>query len=202
MTSSKKQITCDEIEKEIFLLVDGDLSKNRINAIKHHLETCASCKNALEEFRRVNTAYNDLPKEDLDDSIFQEMIRKVTNDPSAQAADRKRYFQKGKSMVEMFGFYRLTFGGAAIAAALILIIISFINEPDIEKRVPNELLDWSGKKITNKIEKIENQIITLKSDEWDIYIVRRNKKENWDATIKSIQNQINKLKKSTNNKEL
>jgi cytoplasmic iron level regulating protein YaaA (DUF328/UPF0246 family) len=102
----------------------------------------------------------------------------------------------------MFGFYRLGFGGAAIVAAMILIVISFLKNTSIENKLSSELLDWNGEKITSKLEQIENQIISLRSDEWDIYVVRKNEKANWDATLKSIRKQINDMKKSTKNNEL
>ncbi|MDH3269015.1 MAG: hypothetical protein OEM46_09210, partial [Ignavibacteria bacterium] len=99
-------------------------------------------------------------------------------------------------------FYRLAIGGAAVVAAIILIIFSVIREPSSEKNLPIDILDWHGDKIISGIKQIEDQILSLKSDEWDIYIVRKNRKENWDATLKSIRSQINKMKKSTNKNEL
>ena len=32
-------------------------------------------------------------------------------------------------------------------------------------------------------------------DEWDIYIVRKNNKEDWDNALRTIQNQIRKMKR-------
>ncbi|MEJ2495153.1 MAG: hypothetical protein P8Y79_12580 [Ignavibacteriaceae bacterium] len=42
---------------------------------------------------------------------------------------------------------------------------------------------------------IEDQIISLKTDDWDIYLVKKNRKEKWDNEVRSIQKQIRKMRK-------
>lgn len=195
---NKKKTICEEFEKEIFLFQEGSLPEERIELIEHHLGICRSCQAVFKDVRDVITAYESLAKEDVDENRFNYMIRKSMRSEILSG----KYVQKRKSLVEMFGFYKLSLGGAAVVAAMILIIISFLREPSIENKIPYELLDWNGDKIESKIEQIENQIISLKSDEWDIYIVRKNEKESWNATLKNIRNQIDELKKTTNNKEL
>jgi hypothetical protein len=197
-----KQNLCEEFKAEVFLFVNDELSKKRKELFEHHLEICDSCTSALEEVRLTTAAYDALPLDDVAESVFINMLNNTLESSPDSVPVRSNFSTKGISLVEMFGFYRLTFGGAAVAAAIILIIISFLRVPDIEKRLPVEMLDWNGDKITSRIERIEDQILSLKSDEWDIYIVRKNKKENWDATLKSIQGQINEMKKSTKNNEL
>jgi len=196
------KIQCEEFEREVFLFVDDVLSNKRVKLIEHHLEDCDICKSVLEDVKVTTAAYDALPLNDVDESSFSRMINNTTKCLSMPEIDKKNLSPKGRSLVEMFGFYRLTFGGAAVAAAIILIIISFLREPGLEKGLPIDILDWHGDNITSRIERIENRILSLQSDEWDIYIVRKNKKENWDATLKSIHNQINKMKKSTNKNEL
>lgn len=200
--NSDKKIICEEFEREVFLFWGGELSNERMKLLKHHLEGCNSCKSVLEGFISVTTTYDGLPPEDVDESVFIKIMNKATKSASVPEIGQKKYFQNRRSLVEMFGFYRLTFGGAAVAAAIILIIISFLRVPDIEKRLPTVVLDWHDDLTSGKIEQIENQILSLKSDEWDIYIVRKNKKENWDATLRNIRKQINDMKKSTKNNEL
>lgn len=195
---NKKKIICEEFEKEVFLFQEGSLPKERIELIEYHLGICQYCQTVFKDLTDVIDTYESLPKDDVDESRFNYMISKSLSPDTLPG----RYVQKRKSLVEMFGFYKLSFGGAAVVAAIILIIISFFSEPGIENKIPYELLDWNGDKIENKIEQIEKQIISLKSDEWDIYIVRKNEKESWNATLKNIRNQIDKLKKNTNNKEL
>lgn len=196
------KIQCEEFEREVFLFVDRALSDKRVKLIENHLEGCDLCKSVLEDVKNTSNAYDALPLDDIEESLYISMINNVTEGSSLQETDKKTLFPRGKSLVEMFGFYRLTFGGAAVAAAIFFIIISFLSEPRIEKSLPIDILDWHGDKITNSLEHIEDRILTLKSDEWDILIVRKNKKENWDATLRGIREKINKIKKSTNNKEL
>jgi hypothetical protein len=196
------KIQCEEFEREVFLFVDGALSDKRVKLIENHLEGCDLCKSVLEDVKNASNAYDALPLDDIEESLYISMINNVIEGSSLPETDKKTLSPRGKSLVEMFGFYRLTFGGAAVAAAILLIIISFLREPRIEKSLPIDILDWHGDKITNSLEHIEDRILSLKSDEWDILIVRKNKKENWDATLRGIREKINKIKKSTNNKEL
>ena len=196
------RIKCEEFEREVFLFVDGAISNKRIKLIENHLEGCNFCKSVLEEVKNSTNAYDALPLDDIEESLFISMINNVTKGSSLPATGKRTTSPKGKSLVEMFGFNRLTFGGAAVAAAILLIIISFLREPRIEKSLPIDILDWHGDKITNSLEHIEERILSLKSDEWDILIVRKNKKENWDVTLRGIREKINKIKKSTYKNEL
>lgn len=193
-----KLLNCEDFKSEMFLFASGELPEKRIAVFRSHLQTCDSCKHTFDEIKLVTSAYNSLSAEDVDDYKFDEMIQKAISLEIRQ----KEYLPKRKSLIEIFGFYRLSFGGAVIVAAIILFIISSINEPNFEKNLPVNLLDWNGKEISDKIERIGDQIISMKSDEWDIYIVRKNKKENWNTTLKNIRNQINEMKKSTSKKEL
>jgi hypothetical protein len=197
MKNEKKTI-CEEFEKEVFLFQEGSLSKERTELLEHHLGICRSCQAVYKDLTDVIGAYESLGKEDVGENRFNYMIRKSTD---LEILPWK-FAQKRKSLVEMFGFYRLSFGGAAVVAAMILIIISFLREPSIDNKIPYELLDWNGDKIESKIEQIENQIISLKSNEWDIYFVRKNEKKSWNATLKNIRKQIDELKKTTNKNEL
>jgi hypothetical protein len=200
--NSNKKIICEKFEREVFLFMGGELSNERMKLLKHHLEECNVCKSVLEGVKSVTTPYDALPPEDVDESVFIKIMNKATKITPVPKNGQKKYFPNRRSLIEMFGFYRLGFGGAAIVAAMILIVISFLKNTSIENKLSSELLDWNGEKITSKLEQIENQIISLRSDEWDIYVVRKNEKANWDATLKSIRKQINDMKKSTKNNEL
>jgi hypothetical protein len=197
MKKNKKSV-CEEFEKEVFLFQDGSLPRARMELIEHHLGICKSCQSIYEDFKDLIAAYENFPEEDVGENNFNDMISIATNSEIRKG----KYIQKRKSLIEVFGFYRLSFGGAAVVTAIILIIISFVKEPNIRKGLPADILDWHGEKITNRIELIEDRILSLKSDKWDIYMVRKKKMRNWDATLKNIRNQIDKMKKATNNREL
>ena len=38
-------------------------------------------------------------------------------------------------------------------------------------------------------------IISLKTDDWDVYIVKKNNTEEWNAALRAIQKQIIKMRK-------
>jgi hypothetical protein len=98
----------------------------------------------------------------------------------------------------MFGFYRLAFGGSILAAAMIFIFITFFSDPkipEVETQISKELLRWNTPDLNQRLDNVENQILSLQTNDWDIYIVRKNKKEEWNSALRAIQNQIRKMNK-------
>jgi len=197
-----KQKICKEFETEAFLFLDNDLPDGKIKIFKEHLAECVRCKTYLEEINIVSNGYGSIPLNDVEESAFNSMINTAAGSSLISFSKKRENISRGKSLVEVFGFYRLTFGSAIVAAAIIVLIISFFNNPVIEKTIPQQLMDWDGEHITKRIENVENRILSLKTEEWDIYIVRKNEKENWNSAVNSIRQQIIKMKKNADKKEL
>lgn len=83
-------------------------------------------------------------------------------------------------------------------AAMILIFITIFNDTklsEIEKQISEKMLSWDFPTINEKVEGVENQIISLKTDDWDVYVIKRNNREEWNSALKSIHEQIRKMKK-------
>lgn len=199
MDETNKKL-CKEFEHECWLYIEGSLSAERKQFWKKHISECNECKELTLESVNTIKHYDQLALDDLPDLTFAGIVNRAIEEETQVVI--KPFAGKGRSLTEAVGFYKLAFGGGVLLAAIILIIVTFIREPNIGKGLSSEILDWQGDNITKRIEQIEERILSLKSDEWDIYIVRKNKKQNWDATLKNIQNQINDMKKSTNNSEL
>ena len=74
----------------------------------------------------------------------------------------------------------------------------FINAPEIpeiKNVIPKQILEWNDNQMDDRLEKVGDQIYSLKTDDWDIYFIRKNKKENWNKALSSIQKQIRKMQK-------
>lgn len=197
MDSANNKI-CEEFEPGLWLFLDGSMEEQLLHQWNTHISECSGCSSVLKEACYTIESYNNLRLDDIKNISFNRMIRK------AVAADRnltKNVFpsiQKNRSLGEIFGFYKLAFGGTLLAAALIFIFITFFNNPkipDINNRFSNEMLGWNTPDINERLINIGNQIISLKTNDWDIYIVRKNKKEEWNSALRTIQKQIRKMQK-------
>lgn len=191
--------TCKDFELEKWLFLDGSISEREKTLWEDHLSSCTKCKEELNSTKEILSVYNNLKKETVDDLVFNKIINVAASNPNQISQETFRPpLIKPRSLSEIFGFYKLAFGGVVLAAALILIFITFFNNPkipEIEKRVPKEFLAWDFPGFSNQLTSAENQILSLKTDEWDIYIVRKNNKEDWDNALRTIQNQIRKMKR-------
>lgn len=202
--SSNLQKNCNEFNAEIWLYLSGELHHKRTMLWSHHIESCDNCKALLNESKKIFEEYEKIPLDDLSDNRLNDFIGTATKEkPGDDQVKHKIPAKKGKSLVELFGFYRLTFGGAAVSAAIILLLIMFLKDPETEIKnvIPKKILDWEGSNIVNRIEKVEDKILSLQTDEWDIYVVRKNQKENWKTTLNNIRKQIVKIKSESGTKK-
>lgn len=197
--NSIKRNPCEEFNERMWLYIEKSLDENEMVFWNDHLANCENCTDLLNESLEIITSYNSIPLEDLTDAHYERMITNASgniamNNDSAKSVK----FQNRRSLLEIFGFYRLTFGGAVVLAAIIFLLITFINDPklpEIENKIPGHLLSWNNERVSEKISNIEDQIISFKIDDWDIYLVKNNNKEKWDNAVRSIQKQIRKMKK-------
>ena len=188
---------CKEFESEMWLFIDHSLEKERKIFWQNHLVSCSDCSSLLKISLETNEQYNRVPLDNRSDSSYKDIINTITadkvgNEPLVMPIKRNR------SLFEIFGFYKLTFGGALVAAAIIFLVITFINGtkiPEIKKELPKQILAWNDNQMDDRLEKVGDQIYSLKTDEWDIYFIRKNKKENWNRALSSIQKQIRKMQK-------
>ena len=184
---------CKEFEYDCWLYIEGSLSADRQEFWKHHKSECNDCKNLVLESANTLRYYEKLPLDDIPDLTFTNIIKRATERETQVIL--KPFAQKTRSLSEVIGLYKLTFGGGILLAAMILIFITFFNNPklpEIEKQILKEMLDWD---FPTKTYGAENQIISLKTDDWDVYIIKRNNKEEWNSALKSIRKKIRKMKK-------
>jgi hypothetical protein len=196
MDDTNKKL-CKEFESEMWLFIDHSMEKERKKFWQNHLVSCSDCSSLIKASTETIEQYNRVPHDELPDDSFERIINTITADN-----ERTEYMvmpiKGNRSLFEIFGFYKLAFGGTVLAAALVLIFVTFIKNPElpeIKTLVSEELLAWDFPALKTKTANKQNQIISLKTDGWDIYIVRKNNKENWGSALRAIQQHIRKMKK-------
>jgi len=196
MDETNKKL-CKEFECEMWLFIDRSLNKERKKVWQEHLIKCSDCSLLLKISTETIEQYNRIPPDDLSDNSYENIIGTIT-------ADNERTGQivipvkSNRSLVEIFGLYKFAFGGTVLAAALVIIFVTLFKSPElpeIKTKISSELLAWDFPGFKTPAANRQDQIIRLKTDDWDIYIVRKNNKEDWDSALRSIQQQIRKMKK-------
>jgi hypothetical protein len=196
MDDTNKKL-CKEFESEMWLFIEHSMEKDRKKFWQNHLVSCSDCSSLLKTSTETIEQYNRVPLDELSDDSFERIIKTITAD-NERTEHKVMPIKGNRSLLEIFGFYKLTFGGAFVAAAIIFLFITFINDPkipELETVIPKQILAWNDNQTANRLEKVGDQIYSLKTDEWDIYLVRKNKKENWNNALSSIQKQIRKMQK-------
>jgi hypothetical protein len=196
MDDTNKKL-CKEFESEIWLFIDHSLEQERKKIWQNHLVSCSDCSSFLKTSTETIEQYNQVPLDDLSDDSYNKIIGTITAD-NERTEHLVMPIKGNRSLFEIFGFYKLTFGGGFVAAAIIFLFITFINDPkipEIKEVFPEQILAWDDNQTTDRLQKVGDQIYSLKTDEWDIYFIRKNKKESWNKALSSIQKQIRKMQK-------
>ncbi len=196
MDDTNKKL-CKEFESEMWLFIDHSMEKERKKFWQNHLVSCSDCSSLLKTSTETIEQYNRVPLDDLADGSFKKIISTITAD-IGRNEHLVMPIKRNRTLFEIFGFYKLTFGGAVLAAALVLIFVTIFKNPElpeIKTKISEELLAWDFPGFRSQTTNKQNQIISLKTDGWDIYILRKNNKEDWGSALRAIQKQIRKMKK-------
>jgi hypothetical protein len=186
----------------LWFYLDYSLPKDKQEKWGEHLSTCSNCSAELRTAKDIIVLYENVPLEDIDNETYKMMINTSTATPMSSSNNNvTQYTKRSRTFSEMFGFYKLAFGGGLLAAAIILIFITFFNNPKIPvitEQIPQELLQWDGPSLSDRTPALEDGIISLKTDDWDVYIVKKKSTEEWNAALRAIQKQILKMRKEVN----
>ena len=194
-----KREPCDRFNDKVWLYIEKSLDDKEMLFWENHLANCEACTALLNKSLEVINSYEKIPLEDLPDRDFQRIINNATFSLAAKNNSSKNIkIPERRSLPDIVGIYKLTFGGAIVVGAIIFLLITFLNNPKIpviNKEISSHLLSWDNENVSEQLSKIEDQIISLKTDDWDIYLVKKNRKEKWDNAVRSIQKQIRKMRK-------
>ena len=188
---------CKEFESEMWLFIDHSLDEERKKVWQDHLVNCTDCSSLLKTSTETIEQYNHIPPDDLSDDSYKKIINSVTSN-NERTGQIVMPVKSNRSLVEIFGLYKFAFGGTVLVAALVIIFVTLFKSPElpeIKTKISSELLAWDFPGFKTQTANRQDQIISLKTDDWDIYIVRKNNKEDWDSALRSIQQQIRKMKK-------
>ena len=190
---------CEQFSNEMWLYLDEALPKDKQDQWGEHLSTCNKCSAELKTAKDTIALYEKIPMEDVDNQTYKMMINTATATPLTSTSNNmSKYTSRGRSLSEMFGFYKLAFGGGLLAAAILIVFITFFNNPQIPvltEKIPKEFLQWDGPSLSDRSPALGDGIISLKTDDWDIYIVKKNSTEEWNTALRTIQKQIIKIRK-------
>jgi anti-sigma factor RsiW len=87
----------DGFRNELSAYKDGELDEDLSEEISLHLRNCAACRKELAELERVDSLIKDMPKLDLDDSFFLQIIAGISTkeqDRHDSAPSSKRVFAR------------------------------------------------------------------------------------------------------------
>lgn len=193
-----KRNTCEQFNHQMWLYIDESLNKKEMLFWDNHLKVCETCRKLLSESLDAINSYDGIPLEDLPERDYQRLINKAAKNTITNNSVRTIKIPERRSLLEIIGVYRLTFGCAVVVGALVFLLITFIKDPKIPRinnEIPRHFLSWDNERLSERLSNIEDQIISLKIDDWDIYLIKDNRKEKWSNEVRSIQKQIRKMKK-------
>jgi len=196
MDETNKKL-CKEFESEMWLFIDHSLDKERKKVWQDHLIKCSDCSLLLKKSTETIEQYNRIPSDDLSDNSYEDIISTITAD-NERTGHIDMPIKSNRSLLEIFGLYKFAFGGTVLIAALVLIIVTLFKRPEVPKIkeiISADLLAWDFPGYKTKEDNKQNQIISLKTDGWDIYVVRKNNKEDWGSALRAIQKQIRQMEK-------
>ncbi|MCZ6703823.1 MAG: hypothetical protein O6940_12395, partial [Ignavibacteria bacterium] len=194
MDDTNKKL-CKEFESEMWLFLDHSLEEERKKFWQNHLVSCSDCNSLLKTSTETIEQYNRVPLDDLADGSFKKIINTITAD-MGRIEHLVMPIKRNRTLFEIFGFYKLTFGGALVAAAIIFLFITFINDPkipEIKKVIPKQILAWNDEQTADRLQKVGDQIYSLKTVELFIYFIIKINKENCNKDLSSIQKQIRNM---------
>src|SRR5947209_20393461 len=78
-------MSCSRMEKQIFPYVDGRLKPADIRAVESHLESCATCRVRVSEFRAVSGLLDELPEIEPSGAFDARVRARVAAEPVKQS---------------------------------------------------------------------------------------------------------------------
>jgi anti-sigma factor RsiW len=78
-------MSCNRIESKILSYVDGRLKASEAREVETHLETCASCRLRVNEFRAVSGLLDELPQIEPSPAFDARVRARVAAEPAKQS---------------------------------------------------------------------------------------------------------------------
>ncbi|MFC2134193.1 hypothetical protein ACFLR4_03940 [Bacteroidota bacterium] len=196
MQSEEKLL--EEFELEMWLYIEESLPEDRMKFWSGHLNNSPELKQMLDDSLKVLSLYDESAVNELSDPVYNEMIEKATLKPANIFELIKNKFEN--IFTPAFNSYRLAFGAAII---IVFIVVTSIIEKQNGNGIDiNSSLDWKGNALTSQLDKMDNSINSIKSDNSLEYQMYRFTKDKFDVAIQSIGDRIDKLRNNMKKKSL
>jgi hypothetical protein len=161
--SNDEKMICQEFEREVYLYLDDDLSAERKEYWKQHIDGCKTCSSLLSDIEIVVKNAHEELAEDLLDSKFEKMVEKAVQKKRFKIAEW--LFPQGTAK-EKYAF-SLKLAVVGVLAAIAVVISLTTQRPNTLKTISNEFLDWEGTKVNSQINELKNTINMIHEDNWD-----------------------------------
>jgi len=173
----------EKFETEIWLYLEGSISKERKKFWDEKLIEFPELKEELESTWKTLNIYNEFAEDDMLDSKFETMVKKSTAKKKSMFSN----FFKGDDKT-----LKLVFGGTLAAASIVILLLS--NKPNPVKNISGDLLDWNSDKINSQINDIGNSLLFMKNKEAKQYFQNKLASDKWTRDVYNINRSIQKMK--------
>lgn len=79
MSKKPLNINCEEVIRELFSYLDGEVSPETRNAFDHHIEGCRSCFSRAEFERRLRQRINETVEPEVPDELRNRINQIIKN---------------------------------------------------------------------------------------------------------------------------
>lgn len=193
----------NEFEKEVFLYMENELPKSKMNYWTVKLEEYPSLNKYIEDIEFVENKYKKLAKYELTNDKFNSFVN-IAIERKGVKDKIRLLFKNMFSPSNELSFGRIAFASLLIIAAVIISVISNRPNPVVNfaDSINNEILKWDADIVDDQINKVENLIKVTQDDEYRKYYKYKLRPNNVDKNIEIISSDIESLKNELNNKKL
>lgn len=192
-----------EFEKEVWLFLDNDLPKRRIEFWNKKINEIPELQNLINDYNSVSNLYNSSEEKILSSNKFDDMIDVAIN-KNTIFAKTKQFIQTLLSGESELAFGKMAFASALVIAAIVISIVSNRNNPVVKmtQTINSELLSWDADFVDEQIGKVGNLLKVTKDDEYRKYYRYNQSTSSVKKNITNINANIEALKKEINTKKL
>jgi hypothetical protein len=201
MLSKNKDHLIIEFENEIWLYLDGDLPESRLKYWNEKIDSVPGLLEILNETKQVLNIYNSSVITDVNDTEFERMLKNATARSTLMEKVRRFSSNFGlKTKDNQSNIPKIAFGGVLIIAAMVIFMMT--EKPNPVKTISADVLDWDAEAISEQLLDIENSLSGVKSDKMREFILYKRTGDEWSRSVYTIEQQLDKLNKETDDKSL
>ncbi len=195
---SELEILKEELEKEVWFLIDNSIDEKRKLFWMNKFKAYPELNLIYEGCKNITDQYND-EEFDIADEKFNEIISKV----SAVKRNDNRLILMLKNILSLNdndNQVKVLIGGTLAAIALIFVLLSPSKIDNTQS--DDSLLTWEGKTLKSLYNQIDNNISGGKNEKAKQYIMEQIKNDEWKSSVFTIASKIEELEEELNSNSL